>query len=159
MITEHRAVTALRLFLVALFAILVVFEVMSLPGQFAHMAEESPEMAYLRWPATAVTVFWVVCAQVVIVATWKLLTLVKDDRIFSDASLTWVNAIVWVVGAAWLVLVGVFGYVGFKASDPGLPLLLCLMLTGVMVLALLMIVLRALLRRATALQTDLEAVI
>lgn len=159
MITEHRAVAALRLFLVVLFAILVVFETVSLPGQFAYMAEESPDMAYLRWPATVVTIFWVVCAQVVIVATWQLLTLVKDDRIFSDASLRWVNAIVWVVAAAWLVLVGVFLYVGFKASDPGLPLLLCLMLTGVTVLGLLMIVLRALLRRATALQTDLEAVI
>lgn len=52
-----------------------------------------------------------------------------------------------------------FLYVGFKASDPGLPLLLCLMLTGVTVAGLLMVVLRALLRWATALQTDMEAVI
>ena len=47
------------------------------------MAEQNPEHAYLRWPATAVTVFWVLCIQVVIVSTWKLLTLVKNDRIFS----------------------------------------------------------------------------
>lgn len=159
MSVEHRAVAPLRVFLVLLFGILVLFQVMSLPGQFAHMAQESPETAYLRWPLTAVTVFWVLCAQVVIVATWKLLTLVKNDRIFSTASLVWVDAIVWAIGAAWAVLLGVFLYVGFNADDPGLPLLLFLMLTGVTVLGLLMVVMRALLRQATTLRSDMEAVI
>jgi hypothetical protein len=144
---------------VLLFAILVVFQTVSLPGQFAYMAEESPDLAYLRWPMTAVSVFWVLCIQVVIVSTWKLLTLVKNDRIFSDAAFAWVNAIVWAIVAAWLVLLGVSLYVVVKASDPGLPLLLFLMLTGVAVLGLLMVVMRALLRQATALRSDMEAVI
>jgi Protein of unknown function (DUF2975) len=159
MIREHRVVAALRVFLVLLFGILVVFQTLSLPGQFRYMAEESPDQAYLRWPATAITVFWVLCVQVVIVSTWKLLTLVKKDRIFSEASLTWVNVIVWGIAAAWLVLLGVFLYVGFRASDPGLPLLLFLLLVGVTVLGLLMVVMRALLRQATTLRTDMEAVI
>jgi hypothetical protein len=159
MINERRAVALLRLFLVLLFGILVLFQTMSLPGQFAYMAREDPERAYLRWPATAVAVFWVLCIQVVIVCTWRLLTLVKSDRIFSEASLVWVDAIIWAVAAAWAVLLGVFLYVGFNADDPGLPLLLFLMLTGVTVLGLLMIVMRALLRQATTLRTDMEAVI
>ena len=142
-----------------LFGILILFQVMSLPGQFAHMAEKSPDMAYLRWPATAVTVFWVLCMQVVIVCTWKLLGMVKSDRIFSQASFVWVNGIVWAIGAGWATLVGVFLYVGFNASDPGLPLLLFLMVVGVAVLGLLMLVMRALLRQATTLRTDMEAVI
>ncbi|WP_307849134.1 DUF2975 domain-containing protein [Micromonospora sp. U56] len=149
----------LRVFLVLLFGILVMFQTFSLPGQFAHMAQESPDQAYLRWPLTAVSVFWLLCIQVVIVSTWKLLTLVKNDRIFSDASLAWVDAIVWAIVAAWVVLLGVFLYVGFRASDPGLPLLLFLMLVGVAVLGLLMVVMRALLRQATTLRTDMEAVI
>jgi Protein of unknown function (DUF2975) len=159
MVEEHRAVALLRVFLVLLFGILVLFQVMSLPGQFAYMAQEDPEHAYLRWPATAVTVFWVLCIQVVIVATWKLLTLVKNDHIFSEASMVWVNAIVGAIVAAWVVLVGVFLYVGFNADDPGLPLLLFLMVIGVTVLGLLMVVMRALLRQATTLRTDMEAVI
>jgi Protein of unknown function (DUF2975) len=92
-------------------------------------------------------------------ATWKLLTLVKNDRIFSDASLVWVNVIVWAIAAAWVVLVAVLLYVGFNADDPGLPLLLFLMVIGVTVVALLMVVMRALLRQATTLRTDMEAVI
>ena len=149
----------LRVFLVVLFGVLVVFQTLSLPGQFAHMAKESPDDAYLRWPLTAVTVFWVLCVQVVIVATWKLLTRVKEDRIFDPASLRWVDAIVWAVAAAWVVLFGVFLYVGFTADDPGMPLLLFLMVVGLAVLGLLMVVMRALLRQATTLRTDLEAVI
>jgi len=156
---EHRAVAPLRVFLVVLFGVLVVFQTLSLPGQFAHMAKESPDDAYLRWPLTAVTVFWVLCVQVVIVATWKLLTRVKEDRIFDPASLRWVDAIVWAVAAAWVVLFGVFLYVGFTADDPGMPLLLFLMVVGLAVLGLLMVVMRALLRQATTLRTDLEAVI
>jgi hypothetical protein len=158
-IGAHRAVLLLRVFLVLLFGVLVVFQTMSLPGQFAYMAQEDPEHAYLRWPATVVTVFWVLCIQVVIISTWKLLTLVKNDRIFTDASLVWVNAIVWAIGAAWVVLLGVLFYVGFNADDPGLPLLLFLMSVGVTVLGLLMVVMRALLRQATTLRADMEAVI
>ncbi|WP_231933395.1 DUF2975 domain-containing protein [Micromonospora coxensis] len=136
-----------------------MLQTFSLPGQFAHMAEESPDLAYLRWPLTAVAVFWVLCVQVVIVSTWKLLTLVKNDRIFTESSLAWVDAIVWAIVAAWVVLLGVFLYVGFRADDPGLPLLLFLMVVGVAVLGLLMVVMRALLRQATTLRTDMEAVI
>ncbi|MBB5955289.1 hypothetical protein FHS29_001870 [Saccharothrix tamanrassetensis] len=159
MFAERRVVVPLRVFLVVLFGVLVLLQVMSLPGQFAHMAREAPEMAYLRWPMTAVSVFWVLCAQVVVVATWKLLTLVKKDRIFSQASLVWVDAIVWAVAAGWVVLAGVFLYVGFNASDPGLPIQLFLMTVGVAVVGLLMVVMRALLRQATTLRSDLEAVI
>jgi hypothetical protein len=158
-IAEHRVVAPLRVFLVVLFGILVMLQTFSLPGQFAHMAEESPDTAYLRWPLTAVSVFWVLCVQVVVVSTWRLLTMVKKDRIFSEASLTWVDAIVWAIGAAWVLLLGVFLYVGFTANDPGLPLLLFLMVVGVAVLGLLMVVMRALLRQATTLRTDMEAVI
>ena len=159
MINEHRVVAALRVFLVVLFGVLVLFQVMSLPGQFAHMAVEDPEHAYLRWPATAVTVFWVLCVQVVLGCTWKLLTLVENDRIFTEPSVVWVNGIVGAIGAAWVVLVGVLLYVGLNATDPGLPLLLFLLLTGVTVLGLLMMVMRALLSKATTLRSDMEAVI
>jgi hypothetical protein len=156
---EHLALAGLRIFLLVLFGVLVLFQVVSLPGQFRYMAEQDPEHAYLRWPATVVTVFWVLCVQVVIVCTWKLLTLVKADRIFSDAAFGWVNGIVWAVGAAWVVLVGAFLFIGFNASDPGLPLLMFLLVVGVTVLGLLMIVMRALLRQATSLRVDMEAVI
>lgn len=159
MMIVHRVVVPLRAFLVLLFAVLVLFQTMSLPGQFRHLAVESPDLAYLRWPLTALTVFLVLCVQVVIVATWKLLSLVEEDRIFSPASMGWVDGIIRAIAAGWLALVGVLLVVGLNADDPGVPLLLILMSTGVAVVGLLMVVMRALLRQATALRTDLDAVI
>jgi hypothetical protein len=159
MITEGRVIAASKAALACLFALLVLLQVMSLPGQFAHMARENPDAAYLRWPLTAVSIFWVVCIQVVVVSTWKLLTLVRRDRIFTDASFVWVDAIVRSIAAAGAVLAVVFLVVGFRADDPGLPLLLFLFCMIIGVAALLMVVMRALLRQATALRTDMDAVI
>ena len=51
-----------------LFAILVVFQTLSLPGTVRAHGGEEPGHAYLRWPLTAVAVFWVLCVQVVIVS-------------------------------------------------------------------------------------------
>jgi len=158
-LSQNLVVAAVRVVLVVLFGVLVVLQTLSLPGQFAYLAEQNPDEAYLRWPATAVTVFWVLCAQVVLVATWKLLTQVKRDRIFTEPSLVWVDVILWAVGAAWVVLVGVLALVGFTADDPGLPLLLFLLTAGVTLVELLVVVLRALLRQATTLRTDMDAVI
>lgn len=159
MTIDRGATALLRVFLVVLFGVLVLFQTMSLPGQFRYMAEQNPEDAYLRWPATIITIFWVLCVQVVVVATWRLLTLVSRDRIFTEASLGWVDAIVWSVAAAWVVLLGVLGWVGFQADDPGMPLLLFLASVVVAVIGLVLLVMRALLRQATALRTDLDAVI
>jgi hypothetical protein len=153
------AVVPLRLLLVALFALLALFQFMSLPGQFAHMAEESPDVAHLRWPLTLVAGAILLCAQVVIVCTWKLLTRVTEDRIFDERSMVWVDGIVAAVATAWTLLLGVFLYAGFTADDPGLPLLLALLLMAGGVLGLLMLVMRALLSQATRLRSDMEAVI
>lgn len=154
-----RVVVLLKAALAALFVILVFMQVVSLPGQFAHLAEENPENAELRWPLTAITIFWVLCAQVVIVAIWKLLGMVSADRIFSDSSMRWVDLIVWTLGAAWVVLAGVFLAVGFTADDPGGPILLALLTTAGAVFGLLMLVMRALLRQAIELRSDMDVVI
>jgi hypothetical protein len=159
MITMKRAVVPLKFFLAVLFGVLVLLQVMSLPGQFAHMAKEEPDLAYLRWPLTAITIFWVFCTQVVVVSIWQLLSKVERDRIFTDDSFRWVDAIIAAIASAWVVLLGLFLYVGFKADDPGTPLLMFLLLVGVAVVNLLMVVMRALLRQATTLQTDMEGVL
>jgi hypothetical protein len=153
------AVIPLRVALAALFGLLVLLQVMSLPGQFAHMARESPEDAHLRWPSLAVSVLVLVCVQVVIVCTWKLLSMVMDDRIFTERSLVWVDGIVGAVGAGWLLMFGVLLFVGFTADDPGAPILLTVLVLCGAVLGLLLVVMRALLQQATRLRTDMEAVI
>jgi len=159
MLTTRRVVPLLRAGLVALFAVLVVFQVLSLPGQFRHMAEQEPDLAYLRWPLTIGAVLGVLCVQVVLVCTWRLLTLVQRDRIFTPASLGWVDGIVYAVAGAELLLLALLAFVGATAADPGVLLLVLLVATGVAVLGLVVVVMRSLLKEATTLRSDLDEVI
>ncbi|HST99524.1 MAG TPA: DUF2975 domain-containing protein [Geodermatophilus sp.] len=159
MTTTRRVVGPLRFLLAVAFAALVTAQVLFLPALSAAMAEDSPELAYLRWPTLVVTVLGLGCVQVVIVCTWKLLTLVEDDRIFSAASMVWVDAIVGAIAAAWLLLLGTFVWSLVSVGLPGPPLVLLLLLVAGAVVGLLVVVMRALLQQATTLRADLEAVI
>ena len=149
----------LRFLLAVAFAALVTAQVLFLPALSAAMAEDSPELAYLRWPTLVVAVLGLGCVHVVIVCTWKLLTLVEDDRIFSAASMVWVDAIVGAIAAAWLLLLGTFIWSLVSEGLPGPPLVLLLLLVAGAVVGLLVVVMRALLQQATTLRADLEAVI
>jgi hypothetical protein len=155
----RRVILPLRALLAATFAAMLLGQFFSLPGQFAHMAREHPEDAYLRWPLTIFGGLELLCVQVVIVCVWRLLTLVGRDRIFSEGSLGWVDAIVAAIAAGWLLLFAFFVYVGARADDPGNLLLLMVLLLAGAVLGLLMVVMRALLRQAASLRTDMDAVI
>jgi hypothetical protein len=152
-------VLPLRILLALAFAALVLAQVAFLPALSGAMAQDSPELAYLRWPTLVVAVLGLGCVQVVIVCTWKLLTLVEDDRIFSAASMVWVDAIVGAIAAAWLLLLGTFVWSLVSVGLPGPPLVLLLLLVAGAVVGLLVVVMRALLQQATTLRADLEAVI
>jgi hypothetical protein len=161
----YKVVGLLRVLLVVLFAASVVGQTLSVPGQFSDIGQGSPDLAYLRWPLTAFGVLELLCVQVVIVCTWKLLTMVKADRIFSPDAFVWVDGIVWAIVVAWLLLAGMAAaltaiiYVTPELRDPGTPMLLFgLVLVGGVVV-MLMIVMRALLRQAAELRTDMDAVI
>ncbi|MCU1424617.1 MAG: hypothetical protein JWM51_908 [Microbacteriaceae bacterium] len=158
-------VIVLRVFLASLFGFLVLMQVMSLPGEFAHDAQQAPDRAHLAWAMLAVTELEVVCVQVVIVCTWRLLTMVTSDRIFSEASFVWVNWIVWSFVAGWLLLAGLAAYLAAyiyftpELRDPGVPILLFGTVLVGAVFVLLVGILRALLRQATALRAEMDVVI
>lgn len=156
-----RVVLPLRVLLVLVFLGLLVAQVMSFPGEFIHSPQDDP----WRWP---MLIFWeleALCVQVVIVCTWRLLTLVRRDRIFSAESLRWVDVIAWTVLAAWVLLVAMAGsivlYIYFtpELRDPGPAAVLIGVTLIAAVFVLLVVVLRDLLRQATTLREDLEGVI
>ncbi|TPV52635.1 DUF2975 domain-containing protein [Pseudarthrobacter phenanthrenivorans] len=160
-----RLVLPLRVLLVMVFLGLLVAQVMSFPGEFLFTTEEGPGMDPWRWPLLLFFEFEALCLQVVIVCIWRLLTLIQRDRIFSTASLRWVDAIVWAFVAAWLLLAVMAGsfiaYLYFtpELRDPGTPaLLIGITLIGA-VLVLLIVVMRDLLRQATSLRADMDGVI
>ena len=160
----RRVVLPLRILLVIVFAALLAAQIWALPALLPDLPDPSLEQSFMRWTMLAVSVLGLACVQVVVVCTWTLLTLVTQDRIFSTSALPWVNAIVWAVVVGWLMLLGTFvcSYyfiIDEVSDDPVLPAVLLLLLLVGAVLGLLMVVMRALLRQATTLRADMEAVI
>ncbi|HSX66995.1 DUF2975 domain-containing protein [Nocardioides sp.] len=102
------------------------------------------------------------CLEVVILCTWKLLTLVQRDEIFSRASDRWVTGIVRAVGAGWILLACTAPYCLWVAQADDAPgLVIVGFALGVVATSalLLMLVMRELLRRATELRAEIDEVI
>jgi hypothetical protein len=158
MLRTQRLVGVLRaLFLTAFFALLAA-QLRVLPAMYDDWVRGAPDPVPSAWLLT-VAVLVLLCVQVVVVCTWRLLTMVADDRIFSDDSLVWVDTILAALAAAWVLLAGALSYLLALGGFPGLSGALLLMLVAGAVLGLLMVVMRALLRQATTLRVELEAVV
>ncbi|MGY1746787.1 DUF2975 domain-containing protein [Blastococcus sp. SYSU D00695] len=160
----NRVVVPLRVLLALVFTALLGAQVGAVPRVLPDLADPSLEQSVVRAVMLTAAVLALACVQVVLVCTWKLLTLVTDDRIFSAAAMPWVDAIVRAVVTGWLMLLTTFvcSYyfiVDDVSDDAALPVLLLVLLLVGAVVGLLLLVMRALLRQATTLRTDLEAVI
>ena len=97
--------------------------------------------------------------KVAIVCTWMLLGMVQQDRIFTSDALRWVNVMIGALGVGWLIWAGLSTAIVLDADDPGMPLMLAIMLLAGAVFILILVVMRALLRKATGMHADLEGVI
>ena len=155
----RRAIGPLRVLLVVFFALLVVFQFLPMPGQLAHMASEEPDFASLRWPLTALAALGILCIQVVVVCTWRLLGMVQREQIFTSDAIRWVDVMIGAIAVGWLVFAGAAFYAITQADDPGGPMVLLLVVLSAAVAELLLIVMRGLLADATVLRTEMEAVI
>lgn len=160
----RRIVLPLRVLLVIVFAGLLATQLRAVPAVLPDLADPSLEQSVMRWTMGAAAVLGLVCVQVVLLCTWVLLTKVTQDRIFSTDALRWVDGIVRasVVGWTMLLVAFVCSYyfiIDEVSDDPVLPALLLVSLLVGAVAGLLVVVLRALLRQATNLRADMEAVI
>ena len=109
------------------FAAIVLLQVMSVPGTLAYNAEQS-EDPFWHYPLLVVLELELVCVQVVVVAIFVLLGMVQQDRIFSDAAFRWVDLILGAMAVAWVVWAGLGAFVFLTSDDPGLPLVMAIML-------------------------------
>jgi hypothetical protein len=155
----HRLVPFLQVALGLLFALLVLLQWFSFPGQFAHQARTHPEDADLRWPLTFFVGVLILCVQVVVVCTWRLLSMVRQDVIFTASALRWVDAILVALGAGWTLAAAGSLWAVWGADDPGTPLLLFVVLLVGAAFGLVVVVMRELLRQAAGLRTELAEVI
>lgn len=157
-------VPVIRVALVLAFAGFTLIQLVGVPGIAWNDLQHHPgrREAVFITPLVIIFIGGMACLQVITVCTWKLLTLVEVDEIFSGASARWVNGIVRAMYVGWALLacLGPYFYLVAEGDDaPGaLVIGLVLGLVATAVLGL-MLVLRELLRRATTLRAEMDEVI
>ncbi|MGQ7311823.1 DUF2975 domain-containing protein [Microbacterium arabinogalactanolyticum] len=154
------ATLLLRAMIAVLIALLVFVQVVMIPGVADETARRNPGLAYLEVPGIIGAVLFLALVQIVLVCVFALLSLVRADRIFSPHSFRWVDIIIGTMLAAAALLVASFIVL---AKDGAVnPSILVLAMFGVVVslsLALLVSVMRGLLRKALQLEQDLSEVV
>ncbi|CAN7313473.1 DUF2975 domain-containing protein [Microbacterium sp. LjRoot45] len=157
----NRATTlTLRTLLAITLVLLVVAQVVALPTTASTWATLYPELAWLRAPGLVIAIAFIVCVQIVLVCLWRMLTLIDADDPFSARALRFITIIIAAIVAADLLLVvAVALLTAGNAANPSILLLGCFGIVVGAALALLVAVLRALLRKALELQHDLSEVV
>ena len=157
----HRtAIITLKTLILVLVALLLVCQVVVIPAVAQQMVERSPQLDYLQVPGIVVTVGFLLCVQVALVCVWRLLTLVRASIIFSEHAFTYVNIILGIVALATFLILGSF--ITLAATGSASPSVVILCWLGMVVgsgLALMIVVMRGLLRKASQLERDLVEVV
>ena len=96
-------VPVIRVALVLAFAGFTLIQLVGVPGIAWNELQHHPgwREAVFITPLVIIFIGGMACLQVITVCTWKLLTLVEVDEIFSGASARWVNGIVRAMYVGW----------------------------------------------------------
>lgn len=152
-----------RLLRVALLMLAVasVFVQIVVPAYASEVGVRFPEVADLVIPYSAAAILFIGCAQVALLAIWRLLSLVDRAVIFTDRAVRWIDVIVGCgVMATILIIAILIHMLGFVPGGGG-PMVYYLVggIAGSVALVLLMVVMRGLLLSAIADRAELDAVI
>ncbi|MET0789395.1 MAG: DUF2975 domain-containing protein [Cellulomonas sp.] len=147
-------VLALRGLIVLMFAGMLFLQVMLFPLLGIDIAEEAPDLVFLRWAVVVIGILGVLTVEVALVCVWRLLTMVKRDTVFSTAAFRFVDVIIGSAVAATLLAVALsFVLAPGEAVAPGIVMVVVIAGVGTAGIALLVLVLRVLLAKAVALDT------
>ncbi|GGS60030.1 hypothetical protein GCM10010270_33460 [Streptomyces violaceus] len=140
---------------------------MVIPTTAADEVDRFPPYAPFATPYATVAIVGVGCVQVALVAVWMLLTMVQRDAIFTPRAFRWVDVIIGASVVATVLALGVAGHLALAeipSLDDGMDVESALVAAtaGVAVgaaFAMLMVVMRSLLRKATSLQSEMAEVV
>lgn len=152
------------LVILALRVLLILIALGSLGAQIVIIVVVATQIAEAEMPILAVFssvlgVAATACVQVGLVALWVLLSMVRRGAIFDERAFRWVD-VISVAGLVSAVLVAALcALVGEVDDAPGLILIGMGVAVAGAAFALLMLVMRGLLRNATTLRRELDEVV
>lgn len=149
-------VLALRVVLVALLGGSVFVQTVMSPLLAQDLIDGDPGAKHLKTPLVVIIVLGVLCAEVVLVCTWRLLTMVKRGTVFSHGAFRYVDVVIGAFVAGALLA---FAAAALLAPGEAVPPSFALLVGGagvtVIGVALVVLVVRTLL--AQAVDRDAEA--
>lgn len=155
-----RVTRVLKALIIVLLALLLASQTLVIPEVARITAVRNPDVAWLEVPGIIGAVLFLALIQVTLVCIWFLLSLVQADRIFRVEAFRYVDVILGALIAAGVVILA--SYLVIVASRSVSLSLSLLAVLGVVVsaaLALLVVVLRGLLRKALELEQDMSEVV
>ncbi|WP_019930831.1 DUF2975 domain-containing protein [Nocardia sp. BMG111209] len=165
----HRfLVVLLQLGIVAAFAAGLFGQIVVVPTTGADEVDQYPPYAPYAVPYESVAIVGIACVQIALIATWMLLALVRRNSIFSPDATRWLNVVIGSAVGGTLLAAGVVVHLFFgsvPSPDDG-----CTEITGLfgnavlgtaagIALVMFLVIVRTLLRKATALQTEMAEVV
>jgi hypothetical protein len=155
-----RVSRALKALIVVLLALLLASQILVIPEVARITALRNPDVVQLEVPGIIGAVIFIALIEVTLVCVWFLLSLVQTDRIFRVEAFRYVDIILGaLVAAGVLILASYLVIVANRAVSLSLSLLAILGVVVSAALALLVVVLRGLLRKALELEQDLSEVV
>jgi hypothetical protein len=147
---NHLVIRVLRVCLVVLFLGSVLAQVL-LPAFAADRAQVFSEVEPLVVPYSVVGILVIICAQVTLLAVWRLLSMVSGRLIFSLRAVRWVDVIATCGAIATVLSAGVLTHLlAVAGGGPGIILGLVGTVACGMTFVLLVIVMRGLLVEVNA---------
>ena len=137
-------------------AILVAIGGAGIAGSAEQLVELLPVLAPVQGPLIAVALAFGLCVEALLVITGVLVGYIRADRIFRPSALRLVDALVAAVVVATLLVIVALIFI------PGPPQLYLLVEAGGpagATIALVLVVMRSLLRRAVAMHVELDEVV
>lgn len=155
------AVATLRVLLVVIFTGAALAQVWFFPTLAGEIAAGEPELSWLRWPVLTVVVLAIAGVQAGLVALWVLLAMVESDSVFSPRAFRWVDVIIVAAVLDTVLVLGLNLFLTFRVQvgPPAVVLGLVALATCGAAFALLMGVMKSLLRKASAVTLELSEVI
>lgn len=164
----HRLfIAALRAGIAAAILLGLFGQIVVIPTTAADEADRFPPYEPFAVPYATVAILGVACVQVVVAAVWMLLDMVERDAVFSRRAFRWVDTVIGATVVATLLAFGVAVHLAvaeIPSPDDGMQVLGALGAAVACVgvgaaFAMLVVVLRGLLSKATALRSELAEVV
>jgi len=157
---QPRVTAVLKTLIAVMLLLLLASQILVIPEVARITAIRNPDVAQLEVPGIIAAIVFLALVQVTLVCVWRLLSLVRAERIFSADAFRYVDVILWALAAAGaLIAVSYVVIIASRAVSLSLTLLAILGIVVSAALALLVVVMRGLLRKALELEQDMSEVV